>query len=133
ALCDVFHPDSLADNTYVPPVVISTMQRFRRQGEEMVALEEKGISSKKEIRLSYLDHIVTFKLADLSLLKTSKNQYAYLLERSHANRWISLGTTREITFTNLDPGCYTLRVKGSNGDGIWNEEGVTLKIQVLPP
>jgi len=109
------------------------MQRFRRQGEEMVALEEKGISSKKEIRLSYLDHIVTFKLAALSFLKTSKNQYAYLLEGSHANRWIPLGTKREITFTNLDPGCYTLRVKGSNGDGIWNEEGVTLKIQVLPP
>ncbi|MBK6902941.1 MAG: hypothetical protein IPH04_09045 [Saprospirales bacterium] len=128
----VFHPDSLADNSYVPPVVISSLQRFRRQGEEMVVLEEGGISGRKLIKLSHRDNIVTFQVAALSYRKSAKNQYAYLLEGFN-DQWIPLGTRREITFTNLDPGRYTLRVKASNGDGLWNEEGTYLKIRVFPP
>lgn len=42
-------------------------------------------------------------------------------------------TCRFATYTNLDPGDYTFRVKGSNNDGIWNEEGTSIKITILPP
>ncbi|MFZ2897980.1 MAG: two-component regulator propeller domain-containing protein [Saprospiraceae bacterium] len=128
----VFYPDSLSENAFVPPVVISSLQRIRREGGEMVVLEEKGISGKDRIRLSYRDDIVTFRVAALSFRKIAKNQYAYLLEGFN-DHWIPLGTRREITFTGLAPGSYTLRVKASNGDGVWNEEGVALKIRVVPP
>src|SRR3970040_94752 len=37
------------------------------------------------------------------------------------------------TYTNLDPGEYVFRVKGSNNDGVWNEEGASIKIIILPP
>jgi signal transduction histidine kinase len=47
--------------------------------------------------------------------------------------WIQCGTRREANYTNLDPGEYTFRVKASNNDGIWNEEGTSLKIIILPP
>ncbi len=68
----------------------------------------------------------------MSYRNTSKNQYAYKLEGFNDN-WIQLGTKGDITFTNLDPGEYTLRVKGSNNDGVWNEEGASLKITITPP
>lgn len=128
----VFHPDSLSENTFVPPVVISSLQRIRREGDEMVVLDEKGISGKDRIRLSYRDDILTFRVAALSFRKSVKNQYSYMLEGFN-DHWIPLGTKREITFTDLAPGRYTLRVKASNGDGVWNEEGVALKIRVVPP
>ena len=40
---------------------------------------------------------------------------------------------RYVTYTNLDPGEYTFRVKASNNDGVWNEKGVSLRIIILPP
>jgi PAS domain S-box-containing protein len=38
-----------------------------------------------------------------------------------------------VTYTNLNPGEYIFRVKGSNNDGIWNEEGTSLRITITPP
>ncbi len=40
---------------------------------------------------------------------------------------------RLATYTNLDPGKYVFRVQGSNSDGVWNEEGVSLTIVITPP
>src|SRR4030095_11896465 len=40
---------------------------------------------------------------------------------------------RLATYTNLDPGRYVFRVQGSNSDGIWNEQGVSLPILLTPP
>ena len=40
---------------------------------------------------------------------------------------------RLATFTTLPAGNYTLRVQGSNNRGVWNEQGVALHLQILPP
>jgi len=61
-----------------------------------------------------------------------KNQYAYMME-GFDREWNYVGNKREATYTNLDPGKYIFRVKGSNNDGIWNEEGTSLKIIITPP
>jgi len=128
----VFHPDSIKDNPYIPPVVITAFKRYNTDEAEGIAIAEKGISTKKEIEVSYKDNFLSFEFAALSYRNTFKNQYAYKLEGFNDN-WIQLGTKRDVTFTNLDAGEYTLRVKGSNNDGIWNEEGVSLKITITPP
>src|SRR5690606_8357127 len=47
--------------------------------------------------------------------------------------WIPSGNQRFATFTNLDPGEYIFRVKATNSDGTWNEEGKSIKVIVLPP
>ncbi len=48
--------------------------------------------------------------------------------------WTNTDASRRfVTYTNLDPGEYTLRVKGSNNDGVWNEEGASLIIIITPP
>lgn len=129
---NVFHPDSIKDNPYVPPIVITRFQRFNTDDTAGVAIEEKGISAKQEIELTYKDNILVFEVAALNFRHPEKNQHAYKLEGFNDN-WIQLGTKREITFTNLDPGEYTLHVIGSNDDGVWNEEGTSLKISISPP
>jgi len=128
----LFHPDSIKDNPYIPPVVITAFNRYNTDEAEGKPIFEKGISAKKEIKVSYKDNILNFEFAALSYRNTFKNQYAYQLE-GYSDKWIQLGRERRVSFTNLDPGDYTLRVKGSNNDVVWNEEGASLKITITPP
>lgn len=76
--------------------------------------------------------MVSFEFAALDFTVPERNRYAYKLE-GFGEDWIQLGTARRATYTNLSPGDYTLRVKASNNDGVWNEEGASLRIRVVPP
>lgn len=129
---NLFHPKDIVDNAYIPPIVISAFQRYNSDDAAGVAIVEKGISEKDGLELSYKDNIISFEFAALSFRNVLKNQYAYKLEGFN-DHWIQLGTKRDVTFTNLDPGDYTLRVRGSNNDGLWNEAGTSVNLTVIPP
>ena len=47
--------------------------------------------------------------------------------------WVDAGSQRNATYTNLDPGEYVFRVKAANHDGVWNEEGKSLRIIINHP
>jgi len=129
---NVFHPDNVKDNPFIPPVVLSSFTRYNTDDAEGRPIEEKGIAAKSQVSLSYKDNVATFEFASLSYYNSMRNQYAYKLE-GYSDNWIQLGRERKATFTNLDGGEYVLRVKGSNNDGTWNEQGTALKITVKPP
>lgn len=129
---NVFFPDSVRDNPYIPPIVVTGLKRYNTDVTGGAALTEKGIAATSHISLTYKDEILSFEVAALNFRNSAKNQYAYKLEGLH-DRWFQLGAKREITFTNLDPGDYTLHVKGSNNDGVWNEEGAALHLTITPP
>ena len=82
--------------------------------------------------LSYKNNIITFQFAALHYAQPSLNEYAYYLE-GFEDDWNYAGNKREAKYTNLNPGEYTFRVKASNNDGIWNENGVSLRIIIRPP
>lgn len=124
----VFHPDSLGKNQFVPPIVLLSLRKFSSSEKA----EELGLNERNEVTLSFREKIITLEFAALSYKNPSQNQYAYQLEGFN-KEWIHLGNKREVTFTSLQPGAYTFRVKGSNDDGVWNEEGASLRIVVLPP
>ncbi|MCI0695270.1 response regulator [candidate division KSB1 bacterium] len=128
-----FHPDSVRDNPHVPPVVFTDFQIFNKPiklGAD--SLLPQTISTAEQITLSYQHSVFSFEFAALDYTAPERNQYAYKLEGFN-DEWIDLGTRRFVTFTNLDAGEYVLRVKGSNNDGVWNEEGATLMIAITPP
>ena len=129
---NVFHPDSVKDNPYIPPVVFSAFVRYNTDDKEGKPIEESGIAVKPEITITYKDNVATFEFAALSYFNSFKNRYAYRLE-GYSDNWIQLGADHRATFTNLDGGEYTLRVRGSNDDGVWNEDGAALRLTVLPP
>lgn len=124
-----FNPKEINLNPNIPPIHFTRFKIYRVDGSET---EVKGISYKKQIVLSWEDMDFSVEFAALNYTNPGKNQYAYWLE-GYNDDWKYTGTRRQITFTNLNPGTYTLRVKGSNNDGIWNEEGNSLKIVVRPP
>jgi diguanylate cyclase (GGDEF)-like protein len=124
---NAFYPDQIRDNQHVPPVVLTGFLKFNQP----VALD-RPIWEASEIELSYRDYVVSFEFAALDYTAPEQNQYAYKLEGFDQD-WIELGTLRRATYTNLDAGKYVLRVKGSNNDGVWNENGVALQVRVIPP
>ena len=124
---NAFYPEQVKDNPHIPPIVITDFKKFN----ESVKLDT-AISETKEIKLPYKDKFFGFEFAALDYTNPKKNQYAYKLEGFDKD-WIYAGTRRYATYTNLDGGTYTFRVKGSNHDGVWNEEGTSIKIIITPP
>ena len=127
-----FDPKTVKIDPYIPEIVITSLKRYNAVNSEITLVDEKGMSEKKEITVSYNDNILTFEFAALSFNNSHKNTYAYKL-KGYNNNWIQLGTKRDVTFTNLGPGSYTLFVRGANNDGNWNLSGTSLKIIVMPP
>ena len=124
---NAFDPSRVQPNPHVPPVVLTSFKKYNRE-----AVLETPIPFLESLELSYRDDLISFEVAALDFSAPEKNRYAYRLEGLDDD-WIALGTKHDITFTDLDPGRYTLRVKGSNNDGVWNDRGVTLPIMVKPP
>jgi len=129
-----FKPDEIITSQYIPNIVITDFQIFYdsvKPSPENPFLK-KSISYAKEITLTYKESVITFEFAALIFNNPKQNQYAYKLEGFDED-WVYCGTRRTATYTNLDPGEYTFRVKGSNNDGLWNEEGTSIKVIITPP
>ncbi len=122
-----FHPDSIRDNPYVPPVVITDFKIL----DKPVSLDTV-ISEKKALQLSYWDNVISFEFVALNYTSPEKNQYAYKLEGFDED-WTYCGTRRYASYTNLDAGSYVFRVRGSNNDGVWNDEGTSIVVIIAPP
>lgn len=85
----------------------------------------------EDLTLSHTQNDLSFEFAALHYAKPTKNQYAHML-KGYDQDWI-YDNKRFATYTNLDPGEYVFMIKGSNRDGVWNEEGKSIKITILPP
>jgi signal transduction histidine kinase/ligand-binding sensor domain-containing protein/DNA-binding response OmpR family regulator len=135
---NIFYPDNAPTNKTRPTVVLTDFEIFNKSmkvgdksGKRVIL--EKAIPETKEITLAYKDNVIAIEFAALNFSNTEKSKYAYKLEGFNKEWLLTDAGNRKATYTNLDPGEYTFRVKASNEDGLWNEEGVTLKITVLPP
>jgi streptogramin lyase len=112
---------------YLPPLVITSV---KVSGHDIAP--PHALSMTEQITLSYPGNSFSCEFALLDFRSPEANQYAYMLEGADRG-WVKSGTQRFAQYTNLDDGEYTLRIKGANADGLWNEAGRTLRISVLPP
>jgi signal transduction histidine kinase/ligand-binding sensor domain-containing protein/DNA-binding response OmpR family regulator len=122
-----FNPDSLRANSVIPPVVLTG---FHVRNE--VKRLDSSISEIRHIRLRYNENYFSFDFAALDYRDPPANQYAYLLQGLDGD-WIYSGNRRYASYTAVPPGNYVFRVKGSNNDGKWNEQGVAVRVSILPP
>jgi len=131
---NAFLPENVRDNSYVPPVVITSFKMFNKPvpiGAKWVL--KKAIPFIDSLTLPYRDNVFSFEFAALSYANSQKNRYRYRLDGFESG-WNEVGSKQRLaTYTNLDPGKYVFRVQGSNSDGVWNEEGVSLPILITPP
>ncbi len=130
----VFHPDSIKDNTYIPPVVITGFQLFNKPvAVSDTTVLKNSLSHTREITLANQQNVFAFEFSALNYRQPEKNRFAYKLEPFNKD-WIYTDfKDRKAVFTNIPPGEYVFRVKASNDDGYWNEEGTNIKVVILPP
>jgi signal transduction histidine kinase/ligand-binding sensor domain-containing protein len=119
-----FHPDQVKADSTLAPVVITQFKLF----DSLV----KGVNESNEIVLKHNENYFSFEFSSLSYANQEKNQYAYKLEGVD-NDWVYSGSRHYTTYTNIAPGSYPFKVKATNSDGVWNEEGVSFKVIIQPP
>ncbi|SDH17047.1 Signal transduction histidine kinase [Chitinophaga filiformis] len=135
---NLFNPASLPQNTNKPAIVLTGLQLSNKTVEVNEKVGNRvvlptSLSEIKEIVLKYNENDFSIDFAALNFINTDKNQYAYKL-KDFNEEWLTTdGKTRRITYTNINPGTYTLMLKAANEDGYWNEEGISLKIRIKPP
>ncbi len=122
-----FHPDQIHNNPYIPPIIVS---KIYLDGKEIFIDVPSGNIT--EIVLEWPINTFEFEYAALSYANPDENQYSYYLEGLE-DTWNEVGNRRYGRYTSLPGGTYTLHVKGSNNDAVWNETGSMVKITVIPP
>ena len=121
-----FFPDSIKDNAK-PPVVI--IQRFSKKDTTLLV---ESINPTGDFTVKFNENTLSFDFLAFNFRDAEHNQYAYKME-GYDEDWINVGSRRFASYTNLREGTYTFRVKAANNDGIWNEEGASMVIHILPP
>ncbi len=133
---NILNPNTIKENPYKPNIVFTQLRLFNQKVSpfQKDSPLSKVISETKTLTLTPEQKVFTIEFVALNYILPSKNQYAYRLDGfDEPETWNYIGTKNEITYTNLNPGKYTLRVIASNNDGIWNRKGTSLKIVILPP
>jgi PAS domain S-box-containing protein len=129
-----FYPDQVRDDSSPPPVVLTELRLFNKP--ELVGTSQllpHPLWATEQLTLNYDQDVLSFEFAALSYAAPNKNRYRYKLEGYEAN-WNEVDSSRRFAnYTSLPAGDYTLRVQGSNGAGVWNEEGAALRLTILPP
>ncbi len=130
----MFDASALLVNEKSPPVVLTDFRIFTRPvsvgGPDNILT--KVINRTEEITLDHTKIMISFGFAALNFRDSGKNQYAYKLE-GFDDRWREVGPLRSALYTNLPAGTYEFRVRGSNNDGVWNFQGRSVRLIVLPP
>lgn len=85
-------------------------------------LLEKPLDKTSSIRLKHHENVFTVAFSSMNYLNPEKNSFLYRLD-GFSKTWTSkTAAPFEVTFTNLDPGDYTLQIRAASGDGVWGDE-----------
>lgn len=127
-----FHPSRIKTNKTVPTVAITGLEILNKRIETGDSFLPLAINHTKRIDLSHSDNVFTITFAAQSYCTPKNNNYAFRLDGFDRD-WSYVSGNPQATYTNLSPGTYTFRVKGTNNDGVWSDHEAVLKIVVHPP
>ena len=126
-----FYPKSIKRNTYLPPVYITSFEVKNSKMHSYNSVLYPELFEKEKIELAYNENDFEFQIAVLNYSQPEKNKYAYMLE-NYDEDWIYVTNPDRIMYTNLPPGRYRFKAKGSNNDGIWNES-IPINLVIAEP
>ena len=135
---NTLHPGNIKYNQTRPKVMFTGFRLFneevvpgRKYGGRVIL--PKAIDHVQEVTLNYEQNVFTVVFASDNYLLPGKTTYTYRLEGFN-NNYLNTGTDiHQVTYTNLSPGSYLLRVKAINNDGYAGNEEATLRIIIRPP
>ncbi len=122
-----FFPREMLINPHIPNVAITSFRIFDREVPMNQMLDEEN-----RLLIPHSENFFSFNFSALDFTAPHKNRYAFKLE-GFDDRWNQNSGRRYASYTNLPSGDYRFRVKASNNDGVWNEEGVVIPLRIVPP
>ncbi len=135
---NIFNPENIRYNTSQPRVLFTGLKLFNE--DVLVGAEYKGnrilpseLNRVKEVTFRYGQNVFSVDFSAMNYILPEKTTYAYMLEGFNTDWLIIDNGIHSVTYTNLAPGKYTLRVKAANSDGFWSEESTALPIRIKPP
>ncbi|RPD42034.1 hybrid sensor histidine kinase/response regulator transcription factor [Chitinophaga barathri] len=135
---NIFKPEEIHQYRTAPSLVFTSLQLFNKP----VGVNEKfrnhvvlpaALPETQALRLRYNENDFSIDFASLNFIHSDKNRYTYFLEGFNKEWMVTDGRSRRITYTNINPGEYTLHLKSADEDGQWNSQGISLQIRILPP
>ncbi|NDV70153.1 hybrid sensor histidine kinase/response regulator [Dysgonomonas sp. 25] len=129
-----FYPQDLSEkrNEAIPDVRITDFTLLDDEDKKLSKKIMFSINKEENITLPYNKSSFIISFASLSYVSPAKNLYAYKLEGVD-NDWNYINNNNSVTYINLPPGVYKFRIKASNNDELWNNDGVEINIEVQPP
>ncbi len=124
---NVLRPENISDSKYVPPVALTSLTI---DGESITA--DTPPEAIESITLQAPQNSFEFEFVALGYTASQRNQYAYKLEGFDKD-WRYLRDKYDGRYTNLPGGSYTLLLKASNSDGVWNNKPLAISVTVIPP
>ena len=134
---NIINPGKIQKPGYPPQIIFTGLQILNNSIEpgEVInnrVLLQQSLSRLEGINLKYKENVFSIELSSPDYGHNAGNKYAYMLEGFNSDWLYTDGTQRRVTFTNLSPGHYTLKVKVLNSDGLWSNIK-TLQIGIEPP
>ena len=135
---NIFKPGNIIADQKTPGIVLTDFRIFDKsvKAGEMIngrIVLPRAFSETKTIRLKYDENFFSIQFASLDFSQAKKNNFEYMLVGFNKD-WVARSSMEDnkATYTNLDPGMYTFRVRAVNNDGI-SSKILSVKIIVIPP
>ncbi|MCP4310721.1 MAG: hypothetical protein GY790_05625, partial [Bacteroidetes bacterium] len=123
----LFFPDSVNESTFQPPLTLTSFSLLNEQVYEGIEL-----NSMEQITLSYRQNFFSFEFASMDFSNTRNNEFMYKMEGID-KEWIASGQRNFASYTKIDPGDYLFRARGTNGDGRWSSDEISIGVIINPP
>ncbi len=124
---DIIKPSLFTKENFMPGVYITSVEKNNPDGggRTKIIPEEK-------VNLRHNENFIDISFISLDYTNPLKNKYKYKLEGVDED-WVDAGNENKASYTDLAPGSYTFRVKGSNSNGVFNPDEAALNINIMPP
>ena len=130
---NIFDPNKISQPNYIPQVKIVSYYTGAPASDNLLnPSAENSLMNKEHLELTYLERNFSIEFISFSYISPEKNQYQYKLE-GFDKTWINSGTRNIANYTNIPPGDYTFKVRGSNGNGVWNPREAKITIRINSP
>ena len=130
---NIFNPEKIVQSSYNPQIAISDFQIFNNPVEPGPgSILTKNIFYSDEIILNHNQNVFSFQFSAFDYNSPSSISYSYMMEGFDKN-WVNGGSRRFVTYTNLNPGKYTFKVRSTNSDGVWSDNTRSIAITITPP
>ncbi|MEM9324966.1 MAG: two-component regulator propeller domain-containing protein [Bacteroidota bacterium] len=130
---NMFHPENVNDNLTPPRVYLTDL----KVGNEPVSVSADGILQRSMlyadgIELKDDQNFLSFDFIGINHRGGSQNRYEYMMEGLQ-DKWINNENETKVSFTNLSPGEYRLRIRATNSDNVPSEKEAAIDIYIAPP